>query len=136
MKTASLCNGRTPTNANAKKLKKAQNELNNVHLREQTEYIQDQINNIRDLVEDRQSRIAWQTVNEMSRKKSTARAELKAAIQEEWIHLWQQHLKNLLGKSPKVMDEPDMKIICNPLDIKLGQFMQEELNIILRKIKK
>ena len=28
-----------------------------------------------------------------------------------------------------------MKIICNPLDIKLGQFMQEELDSILKKIK-
>ena len=28
-----------------------------------------------------------------------------------------------------------MKIISNQLDIKLGQFMQEKLDIVLRKIK-
>ena len=33
------------------------------------------------------------------------------------------------------MDEPITKIICNPLDIKLGQFTQEELKVVLRKIK-
>ena len=98
IKTASLCNWRNPTNINAPKLKKAQKELTNVYLQEQIEYIQNQINKIRDLVEDRQSRIAKQAVNEMSRKKSTARAKMKAASQEERIHLWKQHFKNLFGK--------------------------------------
>ena len=74
MKTASKCNRRKPTNINAL----AQNELANVYLKEQTEYIQNQINKIRDSGEDRQSRIAWQMVNEVSRWKSTAKAKLKA----------------------------------------------------------
>ena len=65
VKTVSLCNWRNPTNINAQKLKNLQNELSNVYLKEETEYNQDQINKIRDSVEDRQSRIAWQTVNEM-----------------------------------------------------------------------
>ena len=60
VKTASKSNRRNPTNTNALKLKKAQNELANIYLKEQTEkYIQNQINKIRDSVEDRQSRIAW-----------------------------------------------------------------------------
>ena len=71
----------------------------------------------------------------MSRKKNTMRAKLKAASQEEQIHLWKQYFKNLLGKSLKFMDEPIMKIISNPLDIKQWQFIQEELDIVLRKIK-
>ena len=33
------------------------------------------------------------------------------------------------------MDEPITKIISHPLDIKLGQFMQEELDIVQGKIK-
>ena len=41
------------------------------------------MNKIRDSVEDRQSRIAWQMVNEVSRRKSTAKAKLKATSQEE-----------------------------------------------------
>ena len=66
-----------------------------------TEYIQNQINKIRDSVEEKQSKMARYTVNEVSRRKSTARAKLKAASQEEWIQLWKQHFKNLLEKSPK-----------------------------------
>ena len=50
MKTASKCNRKNPTNT--LKLKKAQNELANIHLKEQTEYIQNQIDKIRDSVED------------------------------------------------------------------------------------
>ena len=44
---------RNPTNSNAQKLKKAQNKLTNVYLKEQRKYIQNQINEIRDLLEDR-----------------------------------------------------------------------------------
>ena len=65
------------------KLKKAQNELANIYLKEQTEYIQNQIDKIRELVEDRQSRIAWQMINQVSRRKSTVKAKLKATNQQE-----------------------------------------------------
>ena len=58
-KTASKCNRKNPTNVNAVKLKKAQNELASIYLKEQTEYMQNQIEKIRDSVEDRQSRKAW-----------------------------------------------------------------------------
>ena len=38
-------------------------------------------------VEDRQSRLAWQTVNEVSKKKSLSRGKLKAASQEERVEV-------------------------------------------------
>ena len=71
----------------------------------------------------------------MSRKKSTTKAKLKATSQEDQIHLWKQHFKNLLWKPLKVTHEPITKIISNQLYIKLGQFTQEELDSVLRKIK-
>ena len=86
-------------------------------------------------MEDRQSRIAWQTINEMSRRKGTNKAELKATNQQERIKLWKQHFENLLGNSPKVTHELITRIISKQLDIKLGPFTQEELNSVLRKIK-
>ena len=58
VKTASKCNMKNPTNTNAQKVKKAQNELASIYLKEQTEYKRNQIDKIRDSVEDRQSRIA------------------------------------------------------------------------------
>ena len=86
-------------------------------------------------MEDRQSRIAWQTINEVSRRKNTAKAKLKAANQQERIKLWKQHFKNLLGNPPKITQEPITRIISKQLDIKLEPFTQEELDSVVRKIK-
>ena len=86
-------------------------------------------------MEDRQSRIAWQKINEVSRRKNTAKAKLKAANQQERIKLWKQHFENLQGNPPKITHEPITRIISKQLDIKLGPFTQEELDSVLRKIK-
>ena len=102
VKTASKSYRKNPTNTNARKLEKAQYQLAGIYLKEQTEYIQNQIDKIRDSVEDRQSRIAWQTINKVSRRKSTAKAKLKAASQQERVKMWKQHFENLLGNPPKV----------------------------------
>ena len=106
-----------------------------MYLKEQTEYIQNQIDKIRDSVEDRQSRIAWQTINEVSRRKSPAKAKLKATNQQERVKLWKQHFENLLGNPPKVTHEPITRIISKQLHIKLGPFTQEEIDPVIRKIK-
>ena len=71
-------------------------------------------------MEDRQSRIAWQTINEVGRRKSTAKAKLKATNQQERIKLWKHHFENLLGNPLKVKHEPITRIISKQLDIKLG----------------
>ena len=86
-------------------------------------------------MEDRQSRIAWQTINEVSGRKSTAKAKLKAASQQERVKLWEQHFKNLLGNPPEITDEPITRIISKQLDVKLGPFTKEELDSVLRRIK-
>ena len=135
VKTASKSYQKNPTITNARKLKKAQYQLAGIYLKEQTEYIQNQIDKMRDSVEDRQSRIARQTINEVSRRKSTAKAKLKAANQQERIKLWKQHFENLWGNPLKVTQEPITRIIRKQLDIKLGLFTQEELDSVFRKIK-
>ena len=86
-------------------------------------------------MEDRQSRIAWQTINEVSRRKSTAKAKLKAANQQERIKLRKQYFENLLGNLPKVKHEPITRIISKQLDIKLGPFRQEKHDSVLKKVK-
>ena len=96
--------------------------------------MQNQIDKIRDSVEERQSRIARQTINEVSRRKSTAKTKLKATNQQEKIKLWKEYFENLLGNSPKVTHEPITRIISKQLDIKLGPFTLEELDSVLIKI--
>ena len=135
VKSASKSYRKNPTNTNPRKIEKKQYQLADLYLKEHTEYIQNQIDKIRDSVDDKQSRIVWQTINEVSRRKSTAKAKLKAANQQERIKLWKQHFKNLLGNPPKVTDEPITRIISKQLDIELGPFTKEELDSVLRKIK-
>ena len=97
------------------------------------------------------TRIAWQTINEVSRRKSTVKAKLKATSQQDRIHLWKQHFENLLGIPPEVTHDikcwnellikhANRKQITRgwveqTLDIKLGLFIQEEIDSVLRKIK-
>ena len=135
LKTASKSYRKNTTITNVRKLKKEQYQLAGIYLKEQTEYIQYQIDKIRDSVEDGQSRIAWQTINEVSKRKSTATAKLKAANQQERIKLWKHNFENLLGNSPKVTQDPITRIISKQLDIKLGLITKEELDSVLRKIK-
>ena len=71
-------------------------------------------------------------VNKVSRRKSTAKAKLKATSQEEQIQLWKQLFENLLGNPPKVTHGLITRIICKQLYIKLGQLTQE-LDSVLRK---
>ena len=59
VKTASKSYQKNPTITNARKLKNPQYQLAGMYLKEQTEYIQNQIDKIRDSVDNRQSRIAW-----------------------------------------------------------------------------
>ena len=75
VKRASKNYRKNPTNTNALKLKTAQYQLAGIYIKEQTEYIQNQIDKIRDSVEDRQSRIAWQTINEVSRRKKHSQSK-------------------------------------------------------------
>ena len=58
VKTASKNHRKNPSSTNARKLKTAQYHLAGIYIKEQTEYIQNQIDKIRDSMEDRQSRIA------------------------------------------------------------------------------
>ena len=112
-KTVSLWNKRCSTNVNPQKLNKVQKELSNTYQEEQKEYIQRQMNKIRYSIDDRQSRIALQTANEVSKRKTNSRAKLKAAKQEERLQLRKEYFKNLLRNSPKVTMT---KIIHSQLD--------------------
>ena len=71
----------------------------------------------------------------MSGRKSTVKAKLNAANQQESIKLWKQHFENQLANPLNMTQEPITRIISKQLDIKLGPFTKEELDLVLRKIK-
>ena len=133
VKTTSKSNRKKPTNANALKLKKGTKWISKYILKRTREYIKNQIENIGHSVENRHSMTAWQMINEVSRRNSTAKANLKATNQQERIILWKQYFQNLLGNPPKVKHEPTTRIISKQLDFNLGSFTPEELDSVLRK---
>ena len=71
----------------------------------------------------------------MSGTKSTSRAKLKVVCQEERLLKWNEHLKNLHRNCPEITAKPIQKFINCQLDIKLGQFSEEELDAVLKTIK-
>ena len=107
MKRASLLNKRNSTNVNAQKLKKTQRELTNTYQKEQ-EFIQGQINKTRNSVEDKTITIS---MAEVSGRKNTSSAKLKASSQEERIQKWKKHFTNRNGNPPEVTDKPIKKLL-------------------------
>ena len=69
----------------------------------------------------------------MSGRKNTLKPKLKADNQEERLQKWKEHFKNVLGKPPEITDKLIEKIINSKLDIKLGQFIEKELDAVLKK---
>ena len=68
------------------------------------------MNEIRNSLEDKKSRIAWHTINEVRKRKSISRVKLNATSQEERMHMWTEHFKNILGNSHKVIDKTPTKL--------------------------
>ena len=68
-------------------------------------------NKIKNLVEDRQPRLARQVVNEVIRRESTLKAKLKACQQRIKTSEVKKRLKNLLGNPSEVTDKLTEKII-------------------------
>ena len=68
-----------------------------------------------------------------SERKKTSRANLKAANLEEKLHKWKEHFKNLHEKHPEIADKLMQQIVNGQLDIKLGQFTEEEFDTVLKK---
>ena len=85
---------------------------------EQHKYIQEQIETIRNAAENKQSSPTWQTVNEVTGRKRSTQAKLKASSQDERLQKWKEHFQNLLGKAPVIKDQPIQQIIDNELPIK------------------
>ena len=74
-------------------------------------------------------------VNDVSRRKSTAKPKLKATCQQERIQLGKQDFKNLLGNPLKITLEQITRIVSKQFHIKVGWFTQKKLDSVLRKIK-
>ena len=124
------------TKSNKAKFKKAQKDLVETYESEQRLYVLSQMDKLKNAAENRQSSVAWKTVNEVTGRKTSSNSKLKATSQEERLKLWKEHFQNLLGKPPSVSDKPIETIINYTLNIKLGHFLTTELKAVKVKGRK
>ena len=129
-------NNKKRTRSNTSKLKDARNKLKETYLSEQKKYIESKIQEIKDAADNKQSATAWQIVNEISGRKASNKAKLKANSDEERIQLWHNHFKELYGKPPNITKTPTRRIIDYQLYIQTGPFTMKELVETRKKVKR
>ena len=125
-----------PSPENIRKLNNATTLLKEAYKLEQTKYLENKITHIRNSATNKQSAEAWKAVNEITGRKASNSAKLKAENQEERVKLWENHFKDLLGKPPQVTDELITPIVQEELNITKGNFTMEELTSALKKHQK
>ena len=115
--------------------KRAQKDLDDTYNTEQQKNVLEQIDKISHAATNKQSSLVWQTVNEVSGRKTSPKSKLKASSEKERHDLWKGHFQNLLGSAPVVTDKPVETIVDHDLDITQGNFSIDELIPVLEKLK-
>ena len=118
---------KNPTRANIRKYNQSQRNLKNKYKEEQTKYLNNKIKEIQDASDNMKSSTAWKIVNEISGRKITNKAKLKAENQSQRIKKWEEHFKNLYGKPPIITNVETRTIIPHTPNIKTGIFEIKEV---------
>ena len=82
--------------------------LDNAYLSVEAEYIEGNIDEISHLYITKKCSAAWETVNELTRRKKRSPITIKGGSSEKRIENWTTHFKNLLGQALKT--SPDKSI--------------------------
>lgn len=124
-----------PSRENRYRYRAAQTKLKHTYRTEQETYINSKIELIENSAINKQAALAWKTVNEISGRKSSNKAKLKASDQKERIDKWKVHFANLLGKAPRISIKETARIVEGKLNIKKGTFSMEELKAAKKQMK-
>ena len=117
---------RRNTRSSAAKLEEAKQDLQESYDREE-KYVNEKIHSITDAIQHQKSGLAWETVNEFTRRKGTNGGRIKAKSPEERVSKWETHFSNLLGQPTSVTIKPTASIILEPLPINTDNITMEEL---------
>ena len=135
IKEKSATKNSNPTTTSITEFNEARAQLKATYDEQHVKYIQSEIQLINHAAANKQSALAWKTVNEISGRKSSNKSKLKANSQTERLTKWQYHFQNLLGNAPNVSDTVVEQIVDYPLDIKLGNFLDAEIIEVIKKTK-
>ena len=124
-----------PTEINISNFNSARDNLNATYESERKKYIQNKIDEITNATTNQKSSEAWKAVDEISGRKTTNKAKLKAKNETERVNLWKEHFQKLLELQPTSENVNVTPIIDNDLGIKSGNFTMDELKAALQNTK-
>jgi len=110
----------------------AKRELKEAYKQSQEQYVQEKTHLITAATQQHQSRLAWQTVNEISGRKSTNQGKLRAENPQDRLNKWQQHFEQLLGEPPSVIDVPVETVVDDTLPVNTDPFTMDELISVVK----
>ena len=102
--------------------------------KEQEIYLQSKIDEIKMAVSNKKSFLAWKSDNDVSGRKKSNKAKIKAINGEERIIVWHNHFKDLLGNPPEITVSAISKI-ANCLNLKTAIFTKYVLLKSINTIK-
>ena len=124
------------TRASVKRLEEAKKELEECYVKAQEKYIEKKVEEIENAIECKQSKVAWNTVNEISGRKTSNKGKLKADNPAERVKLWKDHFVNLLGQPPVITDNQSIsKVVEGIVPISTEEFNLEELRKCIKSFK-
>ena len=124
-----------PTEINISNFNSERANLNGAYESEQKKYIQNKIDEITNASTNLKSSKAWEAVNEISGRKTTNKAKLKAKNETERVNLWKEHFQKLLGLQPTSEKVDVTPIMDKDIGIKSGNFTMDELKTALQNTK-
>lgn len=134
LKEAARERNQNPGEENDRLVKKAKKELRETYEKEQSLYLQTQIDTISNAADNKQAALAWKTINDITGRRKTNCSKIKATNQDERIKKWKTQFEELLGKSPVIRKSQTKKVTHSELNIKKGPFSMLELDEVLDKI--
>ena len=112
-------------------VEKAKKDLDHAYDKEQKKYMQSKIKEIKDAHINHHSRLVWDKVNEVTRRKGPKRGRITASNTDEGLAIWKDHFQKLLRQSPEIDDQPVPKVF-DALPIKTGDFIAIELQASIK----
>ena len=118
-------------------LELAKRSLDEAYLQAEADFINGKISNIASLHISKQHHAAWNTISEISGKRSKTTVRLKGGSQSKRLANWTKHFKNLLGKEPKLPEDISLprERVSEELDISTSEFTLPELLAVLKHTK-
>ena len=119
---------RVKTRNIVKNLDDAKIQLKEAYFKEQENYAQKKVGEIRAAADHQNSKIVWETLNKFTGRNGTNKGRIKAKSIEERIKKLKDHFLNLLGEPPVIRPKETKTVLQHTLPIRTEDFTMEELN--------